>query len=223
MTWVAAAVFCGGCARQDYRAQIEAAQPHKIEEAQQKPVSKQVSVPVGASSAEKRSDDAKAKSAKLPLQAVLRGVETTLTDPKTGATIAVLQAKTTTIGDAAGAQVGTLRDGTATLYKNNKPTTTVRADALLADNRSEVLDARGNVFAQSSESGTKERALRAGNRTLRADAMRYDAKQKVLTGSGNVVLTQDGDTTIYGDSFVADLELKKVSLRRPHGDIGILL
>jgi len=143
-------------------------------------------------------------------EATVRGLNLTLTDPR-GVPMARLQAKAGTVGpkksggDApAGDAVGTLRDGTATLYQAGKPVATLTAETITADRAKRTVTGRGNVVVRSL---TQKEAT-----SVRADTMVWEHDTDRITGRGHVLLTRAPDARLPGERFEADTRIRRFTL-----------
>ena len=105
-----------------------------------------------------------------------------------------------------------LEQGTATLFRAGKPVAVIRADQVSADQKSQVVIAKGDVVARS----LKE----PGAPALRADVMTWQPKKDQIQGKGNVLITRTPDLRIPGASFVADTAIRKFTVRGGQGSEG---
>ena len=144
---------------------------------------------------------------------MVRGIESSLSDAK-GITVWTIKAESAVLGNEKGAVVGSLNNGTATMYENGEPTATMKADTLTADKEKRTVVGRGHVFAKSLLPQDK-------GRILQADTIRWDIQKHLLRGEGNVILTQEPDTVVHADSFSANLKLRNIELQQLAGKSGI--
>jgi hypothetical protein len=140
----------------------------------------------------------------FPLKVTASGVDTTLFDEK-GRRIAEVRAAKVAAGPGSPGKsgvdpVGTVLQGTATLYQEGRPAASFAADTLRADRETRTVVGTGNV---------RLRSLRADVPAIRADRMTWLHDKNQITGTGNVLITRAPDLKIPGERFEADTEVRR--------------
>ena len=141
----------------------------------------------------------------FPLRVNVSGVNSTLFDTK-GQRIADIRAAKIAAGSNNGQKndpMGTVTQGTATLYQEGKPAATFSADLLRADRDSRTLTGTGNV---------RLRSLQADAPAIRADTMTWQHDKNRVAGTGNVLITRAPDMRLPGKRFTADTQVRKFKL-----------
>ncbi len=140
----------------------------------------------------------------LPLSATVQKLDLTLLD-RDGKMVAKLAAKAGRVGSQGGKApegAAQLKEGTATLYQNGKPTATLIADTLTADRKTQVVQGKGNVLVRS--------LIHKGAPAIRADVVTWTYGSSKIIGTGNVVATLNSPAwKLPGDRFEADTAIER--------------